>query len=108
MQTPEDSFWSVLGRVQVRIDFNPHRNDFNINPYEHICRLQRTASGVCWGERDDDRLRRKIPSIYLISISRCVFFINNTTIVFVARRRRIYLMEMMLIKNHMAIFADSK
>ena len=92
----------------MRIDFNSNRNDSNIDPYEHICRLQRTASGVCWGERDDDRLRRKNPPIYLVRISRAVFFINNTTIVFVARRRRIYLMEMMLIKNHMAIFADSK
>ena len=44
----------------------------------------------------------------LLASAGVYFFINNTTIVFVARRRRIYLMEMMLIKNHMAIFADSK
>ena len=74
MQTPEDSFWSVLGRVQVRIDFNSNRNDYNIDPYEHICRLQRTASGVCWGERDDDRLRRNIRRFTLIA-SAGVYFL---------------------------------
>ena len=39
-----------LGRRQVGIDFNYNQNDFNLNPYANICRLHRTASGMCWRE----------------------------------------------------------